>query len=1234
MLIKIFHTTNNKVFQLDVTPETSLREICNSLVRRGDLSSHLDVVFVWNKNVLKWESTIKELKVFYNFIPEQHQIQVNAVKKPQTFNTDEIFYLLQKTLDEKNKSWHEGHLNPDSAHSQTPKVNYIFAQRYQIITEIREKNIIQTYQALDIKEQRIVYLFVGYKSIIDYHPVANTNQLSILKTYHVGEYENYSYSAVEYFPGKFLSDIIEKKELSITDILIIFTKLAHTLSTVHESGSIHGNLTARDILLDEHLTPCLIFSGLLYREHPKRTSNPLRKTPFVEEPLYSSPERVFSQKQDAASDIFAFGAILYHTLTNNPPFGCYKDQLIHDDLVAAENFCPEIPSSLARALEAMLAEDASTRPKTMKEIVATLDLAYHEIIVEQIENSEQRDFANAIRNLRQADIEKANAIQEIVFLCCQKNMALNAEMRVFIQAAIQKNEPLALASFKNIPQDLRSQWVERILYKVSLPPKLTSFISIKSLNALVKNRNEHTRRRINRSLVLYNANISLFHILQVIEQCNAQNQEQLYKYLHANKEQLLPVFFILLFENKKHKLKLVHHILTQLNLAVVVDAVTKLKKGEDASWCSLMKNLEQQPKIYFSLLAALNTLLRDKSRNIRWLAGHAFFLLGTTTLVQKYIQHLKAENKITHLLQIINFSGSEIALFTANSLRGSLDDQFLKYIWSLRWSSKDEERILTCQAFGKQKIARGIQFLVETLFSSNRTLRKEAENSIAQIGVSAVGELIFYIRDKDLQNSIQNIFRNLGQQSIAPLASFLERNKDLVEKKTIIQILGLIGGEEAICALLPYLSKEYSTFYGLVKEQMVAQKQHCEEWLLPALKGTLYVRQRVQEILVAIGSAKAIGSLFEDLRCSDTDTEQHITKLIVQIDIKVLENFLDKVPAEHLIKLYCLTNKQDIKQLLENHLKSRVQDFYIFQQFLSSNVSADLKDPDFFCVLVCKLLELSAKLSPRCAQTLVSSFPKESSPYLVDAWYDLWSRHIFQLVLHGELSIQDLKILSPPANVDIYQECIIDTADHAIPYLMEKLQHSITPIGMKIIDLLGKIRSQHAVQQLKNILKNNSLGKFLRQFAHITLCTVNNEIDLLIQFFQQQRGTYLGDETLNVLLEIATTSSANIIVSSIAKLKADEVFRELLDRVLHSRLESILFMPFLEECPKETLKPLLLENINNPNGHVSERAIEFLALCPTKQILNALQVLLMRRSDKSAIIEKSIEKIRQQLDQK
>lgn len=1232
MLIKIFHTTNNKEFQLDVTSETSLREICNALVERGDLSSNSEIVFAWNKNILKWESTVEELKVFYNFIPQQHQIQVKEVKKTNTFNADDIFYLLQKTLEEKNKSWHNGHLNPNSTHSQIPKINHIFAQRYQIIAGIREENVIQIYHALDIQEQCVVYLFIGYKSIIDYRPVANMNELSILKTYHVGEYENYSYSAVEYFKGTFLLDIIGKNEFSLPDILIIFSKLAHTLAIVHESGSIHGNLTARDILLDEQLTPCVIFSGLLHREHPKCTANPLRKAPFVEEPLYSSPERIFSQKQDAASDIFAFGAILYHVLTNHPPFGCYKDRLIHDDLVAAENFCPEIPGSLSIILEKMLAEDAGTRPATMKEVVAELDGIYHEVVLEKIECSEQNNFANVIRNLRKTDIEKSNAIQEMCFLCCEKNIPFSTEIQTFIQAAIQKNEALALTSFKNISQDLRSEWIERVLFKVSLPPKLISFISIKSLNSLVMNRNECTRRRIIRVLVLLKISSSLFHILNIIEQqSNQQNKEHLYKYLHAHKEQLLPVFFILLFESKKHKLKSINNMLKQLGLTVIVDAVTKLKKGEDAPWCSMMKSLEKQPKLYFSLLAALNILMRDRSRNVRWLSGHAFFLLGTNSLVQKYIQFLKAENKITYLLQIINFAGSEIAHFTANTLRGSLDDQFLKYIWGLRWHPQDEERVVICQAFGKQKMARGIQFLIETLFSSNRALKKEAENSIIQIGVSAVGELIFYISDEELQSSIQNIFRQLGQPSVAPLASFLERNTDLMEKRIIIQILGIIGGEEAICALLPYLSKEYNVFYTLVKEQMVAQKQHCEEWLLPALKGSSYVRQRVQEILVSIGSKKAINSLFEDLQYCDRDIEQHILKLIVQIDTKVLESFIGSVSADLLIKLYCLTNKQDIKQLLEEHLTPRIEHFCTFQNLLSSNIDADLKEPDFFCALVCKLLELSAKLSPRCAQILVSSFPEESAPYLVDAWYDLWSEYIFQLVLRGELSIQDLKILSPPTNANIYQECIVDTADYAIPHLMEKLQHTITPIGMKIIDLLGKIRSEHAIQQLKNILKNNSLDKFLRQFAHITLCTINNEIELLIQFFQQQRGTYLGDETLNLLLEIATTSSASTIINSITKLKADEVFRELLDKVLHSQLESILFLPFLEECPKETLKSVLLENINNSSGHVSERAIEFLALCPSKQILNALQVLLMRRSEKSVVIEKSIEKIRQNL---
>ncbi|WP_372367313.1 serine/threonine protein kinase [Candidatus Uabimicrobium sp. HlEnr_7] len=1237
MLITIYHETNNKVFELDVSEETSLRKIYDSLIEKGEISRDSEVVFTWNKNILKWESTIQELQVFYNFVINEHQVHLKEVKKTKkrnTLGTSEIFAFLQKTLDEKNKSWHKGFLDPRIPHSQIPKINYIFAQRYQIITEIHTKSIIQTYKALDINEQRTIYLFVGHKSIVDYRLPISLDSVSVLRTYNVGEYENYSYSAVEYHPGQFLSDfILGEKQLSILQILTLFIKLANILTKVHKCEYMHGNLTTRDIVVCEQLSPCLIFSGLSYKVRPNSTTNGLPKLEFVEEPVYSSPEQVCNQRQSPLCDIFALGAILYHLVTKRAPFGCYKDRLIHDELISPENFAPSIPTGLSRFLKKMLAEDVDERPSSMKIVSENLCSVYRSILFDQIEIflGAEHDFVGILRSLHKVDPEKADAVQEFIILCREKNVDLSFKIQTFLHAAIKKNEVLAIASFKNVDEDLRSVWIQEILYKVSLPASLISLIPTNKLNLLIENRDENIRRRITRTLLFFPANISLLHILNIVESSNQQNKEYLQKYLQTNKEQILAPLFILLFENKKRKLKLIHQILVDLNFTVIVDAVTSLKKGDDAPWQSMMKNLEQQPNLYFFVLASLNILLREKNRNIRWLAGHAFFLLGTGTLLQKYILLLKKENKIAYLLQIMNFAGNEIAHLVANLLRGSLDDNFLKYIWSLRWNPKDEERIITCQIFGKQKIARGIQFLIETLYSSNRSLRKEAENSIIQIGVAAVAELIPYISDEELQNPISNIFKSLGKEAVAPLTSFLERSDDLADKKSIIRILGIIGGEEAICTLLPYLSEEYKIIYDLVKHNMVIQKQQCEEWLLPALKGTTYIRQRVQEILVATKSEKAINSLFEDLKYCDRSIEQHILKLIVELENKVLEKFIENVALEQLIKLYCIVNKQETKKLLENYLHKRIENFYIFQQFLVSKTHTDLKMPEFFYALVCKLLELSPKLSVQCAQILASNFSVKSAPYLVKAWCDLWELHVSQLVLSGKLGVQDLKILPQPVNAVIYQECIIDIADDSVPHLVEKLQSASTAIGMKIIDLLGKIRTPYAIEQLKNILKNNNLDKFLRQFAHVTLCTVNNEIDLLIQFLQQQRGTYLGDETLHVLLEISITNTADVIISSIVKLNAQEIFEELFIEILHSHLESILFIPFLERCPKEILEPILLENLNKPSSQVSERAIEFLAICPSKQALNALQVLLMRKtkSEQSAIIEKSIAQMRE-----
>jgi len=158
-----------------------------------------------------------------------------------------------------------------------------------------------------------------------------------------------------YIAGRFMSGslngLLHTGALPLKRALDMALQIVMAVSYIHSQGFIHSSLSPHNVYLDE--------SGSAYLDDlelslivQKATSLSELKS-LLDEPYYTSTEQLQFRAVDFRSEVYSFGAILYHMLTGSPPFcdcdGSFETVLerkLLNQVVRPRQLKPQIPASL------------------------------------------------------------------------------------------------------------------------------------------------------------------------------------------------------------------------------------------------------------------------------------------------------------------------------------------------------------------------------------------------------------------------------------------------------------------------------------------------------------------------------------------------------------------------------------------------------------------------------------------------------------------------------------------------------------------------------------------------------------------------------------------------------------------------------------------------------------------------------------------------------------------------
>jgi tRNA A-37 threonylcarbamoyl transferase component Bud32 len=191
------------------------------------------------------------------------------------------------------------------------------------------------------------------------------------------------YYVMEYLEGMSLSDLVRRAgPLPPGRVIYLFRQVCAALSEAHTLGLVHRDLKPANIFVavrgaESDVAKVLDFGLVKLMRDPDGAELTGNMT-ISGTPMYMAPEQALGDRSlDSRADIYALGAMMYFTLTGQPPFvgeNPFTVMMAHarDPVVPPSQIKPDIPDDLEQVVLRCLAKKAVERYQTVKALSEAL----------------------------------------------------------------------------------------------------------------------------------------------------------------------------------------------------------------------------------------------------------------------------------------------------------------------------------------------------------------------------------------------------------------------------------------------------------------------------------------------------------------------------------------------------------------------------------------------------------------------------------------------------------------------------------------------------------------------------------------------------------------------------------------------------------------------------------------------------------------------------------------------
>ena len=260
-------------------------------------------------------------------------------------------------------------------------VESIIAGRYRFERRIGSGGMSEVWAATDLELDRTVAVKLlaadadPARFAREARAAAALAHVNVCAVFDYGLAEGRRFMVLEYLPGGSLEDrLATGKPLTDDDTRRIAGEIAAGLAHAHERGVVHRDLKPANILFDAGGRAKIADFGIA---RAAGATGLTEAGTILGTAAYISPEQAAGRPATPASDVYAFGVILFRMLTARLPFES-QDALalaaMHRDLPSplVSDFRADAPPLLESVASASLAKSPADRPQDGSALVAEL----------------------------------------------------------------------------------------------------------------------------------------------------------------------------------------------------------------------------------------------------------------------------------------------------------------------------------------------------------------------------------------------------------------------------------------------------------------------------------------------------------------------------------------------------------------------------------------------------------------------------------------------------------------------------------------------------------------------------------------------------------------------------------------------------------------------------------------------------------------------------------------------